>query len=184
MAGVCRLCGIRDCIKAEHSAFGYAAMKSEDVRYKDYEKLFDLKKYEGVASEVIRLAFEPKDVSAITGKIAIDPVIIDFVLNAFYAKNDAFEEEQEYRIIGARVSRDKIRKKSKRHEKEVKFRPKGGLIVPYVELFKKSKRRLPLTSIIVGPHRFQDKQAAAVMLALQSSPFAKAKVRLSNIPLC
>jgi hypothetical protein len=169
-------------IKAENSTFAYTIMKSEDVRYKDYEKLFDLKKYAGVASEVIRLAFEPQDVSAITGKIEVDPIIADFALNAFYAKNDAFEEEQEYRIIAARVRKDKI-KKGKRREKEIKFRAKGGLVVPYVEFFKRPKRRLPITSIIVGPHPYQEKQADAVMLALQSSPFAKAKMRLSNIPL-
>ena len=170
-------------IKVENSTFAYAIMKSEDVRYKDYETLFDLKKYAGVASEIIRLAFEPRDVSAITGKIEIDPVVADFALNAFYAKNYAFEEEQEYRIVGARVRKDKIRAGATRREKEIKFRAKGGLVVPYVVFLKRPKRRLPITSIIVGPHPYQEKQADAVMLALQSSPFAKAKVRLSNIPL-
>ena len=64
----------------------------------------------------------------------------------------------------------------------IKLRSKEGLIVPYIELFKGISPDLPITSIIVGPHPFQDKQEAAVRMALKSTPFSKAPVRLSAIP--
>jgi hypothetical protein len=130
------------------------------------ERLFDLHK---------------EDVSAITGKKEIDKVIADFALNAFYAKNDAFEEEREYRVIGARVSQKYILEDSRRQEKKIFFRSRGGLIVPYIEFFKEST--LPIKSIIVGPHPFQEKQMDSIRLLLDSTPFSRADVRLSNIPL-
>ena len=58
---------------------------------------------------------------------------------------------------------------------------KGSLIVPYIELFKNSKKSLPIISIIVGPHPFQDNQADAVRMAIESTPFSNTKVRLSTI---
>jgi hypothetical protein len=61
------------------------------------------------------------------------------------------------------------------------FRSRGGLIVPYIEFFKEST--LPIKSIIVGPHPFQEKQRDSIRLLLDSTPFSRADVRLSNIPL-
>ena len=40
--------------------------KSDDVRYNNYNNLFDAKMYQGVAGEMIRKMFEPRDISAIT----------------------------------------------------------------------------------------------------------------------
>jgi hypothetical protein len=145
--------------------------------------------YCGVAGELIPSLFEKyhrRDVSGITGRIEprkMDEIMIQFALTAPSLKNGGFEEEQEYRIAGGRVARDKIKWDATRHEKVIKFRSKNGLMVPYIELFKSSRLPLPIKAIIIGPHPSQDKQEIAVRMVLKSTPFAAAEVRRSDIPL-
>jgi Protein of unknown function (DUF2971) len=81
----------------EKNAFAYAVMKSNDVRYKDYEELFEPEVYRGVAGEFIRRLFETqnKDVSEITGQKDLDPVILKFASTAPFLKHEGFEEERE-----------------------------------------------------------------------------------------
>jgi hypothetical protein len=172
-------------IKVENDTFAYPWMKSDYVRYKGYDDLFDPKVYRGVAGELTRRMFEPRDVSEITGRIALremDQVMLNFANTAPFLKHEGFQEEEEYRIVAGRVDQDIIAPGSTRRVKEIKFRSKEGLIVPYIKLFEGSPRDLPITSIIVGPHPFQEKQEAAVRMALKSTPFSKADVRRSAIP--
>jgi len=170
-------------ITVENNTFAYPFIKSDYVRYKGYDDLFDREMYRGVAGELIRRMFERSgDISDITGRKELDPVMINFANTAPFLKDEGFQEEQEYRIVAGRVNQDIIAPGATRRMKEIKFRSKGGLIVPYIELFKGTSPDLPIISIIVGPHPFQDKQEAAVRMALQSTPFSKADVRLSAIP--
>lgn len=126
-------------LKVEHEKFVYPVMKSDYVRYTDYGELFDPNAYDGVAKELTRRTFERfggKDVSALTGRMDLDPVMFKFAETAPFLKHGAFEEEQEYRIVGGCVRRDKIKEGATAREKEIKFRAKAELIVPYIELFK------------------------------------------------
>jgi hypothetical protein len=172
-------------IRLENKKFAYPWIKSDYVRYKGYDKLFDPKVYRCVAGELIRRMFEPRDVSEITGRMVdkeMDTVMIAFANTAPFLKHEGFQEEEEYRIVAGRVDQDIIGSESTRLMKEIKFRSKEGLIVPYIKLFEESPRDLPITSIIVGPHPFQEKQEAAVRMALKSTLFSNADVRLSAIP--
>jgi hypothetical protein len=171
-------------MKVESDTFAYPVLKPDYVRYKGYDELFDRNMYRGVAGELIRRMFwkSSRDVSDITGEKELDPVILNFANTAPFLKDEGFQEEQEYRIVAGRVDQDKITPEATRRVKEIKFRSKEGLIVPYIELFEGVSRDLPVISIIVGPHPFQDKQEAAVRMALKSTPFSKAQVRLSAIP--
>jgi|SRR6516165_10491331 len=138
----------------------------------------------GLLGELIQRIFErsSRDISDITGRKELDSVMLDFANTAPFLKHESFQEEEEYRIVAGRVDQDKIAPGATRGVKEIKFRSKEGLIVPYIELFKGTSPDLPIISIVVGPHPFQDKQEAAVRMALQSTPFSKAHVRLSAIP--
>jgi Protein of unknown function (DUF2971) len=173
-------------IADEHDTFAYPWIKSDYVRYQGHDNLFDGEVYRGVAGELTRRIFEGSgDVSEITGRLGpreMDEIVVKFANTAPFLKHEGFQEEEEYRIVAGRVDQDKIGSDSTRRVKEIKFRSKEGLIVPYVELFKDSPRALPITSIIVGPHPFQDQQEAAVRMALKSTPFSEAQVRLSAIP--
>ena len=111
-------------IKAEHAMFAYPLMKSEDVRYKAYEDLLDREVYRGVAGELIRVVFEPRDISEITGRKELDPVVVSLAITAPFLKHEGFEEEREYRIVAGCVRNDKIREGVTLREKEIKFLPK------------------------------------------------------------
>jgi hypothetical protein len=171
-------------IRVENDTYAYPWIKSDVVRYKGYDDLFDPKVYRGVAGELIRRIFERsgRDISDVTGRMGLDDVMVNFANTAPFVKHEGFEEEKEYRIIAGRVDQDIIGADATRRVKKIKFRSKEGLIVPYINLFEGSPRDLPIRSIVVGPHPFQDKQEAAVRMALKSTPFSKAQVRLSAIP--
>ena len=134
-------------IRVEHATFAYAMMKSDYVRYKGYDDLFDPNVYRGVAGELTRRMFEPRDVSEITGRIGVkemDTVMLNFASTAPFLKHDGFQEEEEYRIVAGRVGKDKIAPEAALRVKEIKFRTKEGLIVPYIKLFEGSSRDLPI----------------------------------------
>jgi hypothetical protein len=169
-------------IKVECDTFAYPWIKSDYVRYKGYDDLFDREMYRGVAGELIRRVFDPRGISEITGRKELGPVMINFANTAPFLKHEGFQEEEEYRIVAGRVEQDKIAPEATRRVKKIEFRLQDGLIVPYIKLFEASPRDLPIKSIIVGPHPFQEKQEAAVRMALESTPFSKAEVRRSAIP--
>jgi hypothetical protein len=56
------------------------------------------------------------------------------------------------------------------------------MIVPYIDLLSRFNFDLPLKSIIVGPHPFQERQTDSVKLALEEARFPNVSVRMSAIP--
>src|SRR5262249_28249257 len=93
----------------ENNAFAYPWIKSNYVRYKGYDDLFDPEMYRGVAGELIRRMFERSgDISDITGRKELDPVMINLANTAPFLKDEGFQEEQEYRIVAGRVDQDII----------------------------------------------------------------------------
>ena len=171
-----------DLMKRETELFAYGGFRTSDVRYEKYHELFDSKMYKGVAGEMIRKLFEPRDVSQFTGRKDFDRVVIDFVNTAPFLKHNGFQEEREYRICAACIRRPQIPKEIKKHAKEIKFRTRNSGITPYIELGKGLVPSLPLKAIIVGPHPFQDRQTESVKLALEEAHFPNVQVRASAIP--
>ena len=58
--------------------------------------------------------------------------------------------------------------KTKKKIKEVRFRSRqDGSLIPYIEFFEDSDIRLPIKSIIIGPHPNQPAQRAALELLLE-----------------
>lgn len=124
--------GLDELMRRECEKFAYAGLKSSDVRYEKYNEVFDRETYMGVAGEMIRRMFEPRDVSPITGgRKNFDKVVIDFVATAPFLKHDGFQEEREYRICAVCLRRNKIPKEMKQYPKKIKFRSRNGVIVPY-----------------------------------------------------
>jgi hypothetical protein len=173
----------------EGTAYAYGVMRSRKVEYHDYEQIFDPKTYKGVAGELIRLGFlgsrpgiSMEEIANITGQKELGNVVREFAKTAPFLKHSGFEEEKEYRVAAACIREGKLFDPAKQSAKQIKFRERRRLIVPYIELFRYSKLNLPIKSIIVGPHPLQEKQVDAVRLALEPTPFAKAEVRRSEIP--
>jgi hypothetical protein len=62
-ARLCELIGI------EMNTFAHVLMKSDSVHYENYKEQVDPDYYRGVAAELIRRRYEPRDVSHITGRL-------------------------------------------------------------------------------------------------------------------
>lgn len=167
----------------EMDQFEYLMTKTDDVLYENYSSLFDGKAYEGVAGGLIYKVFQAqkKDTSSITGKKDVSDIVFDYVKVAPFLKHASFKEEQEYRLVAACNRIGKMIDGKMKPPKEIKFRSRNSLIIPYIELFKTVEELLPIKSIIVGPHPYQEKQAEAVRMALEMKRM-DAEVRLSAIP--
>ena len=174
--------GLDEALKNEVKKFAYGPIKSDDVRYGDYDGLFDAKTYQGVAGEMIRKMFEPRDVSAITGRKNFEEVVVDFVKTAPFMKHEGFSEEREYRICAVCIRSSHIPKEYKGRPKRIKFRSRNGMIVPYIDLLSRFSYNLPLKSIIIGPHPSQELHLDSVKLALEEAKFQSVPVRMSAIP--
>jgi hypothetical protein len=173
-------------VKEEYEKFSYAGFRSDNVVYEDHQELLPTESFRGVAGELVRRLFEGagKDISAITGHKNFDEAAILFAKTAPFLKHVGFSEEEEYRIsmICLRLRRGfQKAKEEKRKLKPISFRSRGSLVVPYIKLFEGFDKPLPIKSIIVGPHPYQDAQKEAALMLLESYGL-DVEVRLSSIP--
>ncbi|MEA2921084.1 MAG: hypothetical protein QOF07_1047 [Bradyrhizobium sp.] len=173
--------GIDTLAKRESEKYAVVGFKTEDVLYDRFERIFGAKDYEGLAGSMIADLFEARDISHITGKRDIDRTMIKFLSVAPFLKNPGFREEREYRMTISNISRGHIPDGEKRAPKEIKYRERAGLVVPYMELFSTVADKLPIKSIIVGPHAHQELQEESIKMMLESK-YHEVKVRRSRIP--
>jgi len=109
-------------------------------------------------------------------------------------KHPGFSEEQEVRIVAIPVH-DEVHNmavelaisegKALMPRKPKKFRERGGVLIPYLELFggaiNGSTGKLPIRRILVGPHVDSEKRAAAVRSMLKQYGMS-VPVEVSGIP--
>jgi hypothetical protein len=125
-------------------------------------------------------------VSDLLGTKVTDDFARPFLSLAPFLKDASFEEENEYRIV-ALCNRPTVSDENeKRLVKPIKFRARStGQVVPYNSLYEQptgqSKVKLPVRSIIVGPHRHQDGQRAALEILLEQAGL-QVPIRFSGIP--
>jgi hypothetical protein len=172
--------GMDELLKVEIEKFAYVGFKADDVLYDKYERLFVPDDFKGLAGEMIRRIFEPRDVSEVTGRKDIDAFMPKFMSVAPFMKHWGFREEREYRVLFSCIRSDKIPATETRPSKEIKFRIKNGQIVSYIEVFDYGPS-FPIKSIIVGPHASQELQCEAVKLMLKTEGI-DATIRVSEIP--
>jgi hypothetical protein len=165
----------------EYDRYCYAHLYSDDVKYDNHDQHVDLTIYNGVAGEMFRKLFDRHDLTDVIPDHNLDAAIVRFVGAAPFLKHKSFSEENEYRIVGTCARPKFIPAGEKREPKSIMTRPRGSMIIPYIELFD-TTRPLPIRSIIVGPHPYQEKQADAVKLMLDATSFTDVEVRLSEIP--
>ncbi len=172
--------GLEELLKVETENFAYVGCKSDDVLYENYEQLFVADDFKGLAGEMIRRIFEPRDVSSVTGRKNFDAFVPKFMRVAPFMKHWGFREEREYRILFSCIQWNKLPAGEKRPAKEIKTRVRDGQLIPYIKVFERGSR-LPIKSIIVGPHPSQELQYEAAKLMVSTEGF-DATVRLSEIP--
>ena len=165
----------------ETRKYAYASFKTEDVQYDNFDRAVNLDDYRGLAGAMIARIFEGRDISHITGDKNIDEAMAKFVMAAPFLKNAGFREEREYRLAMTTIRAEHIPSSEKRELKDIQYRDRNGLIVPYIELFPTLSDDLPINSMVVGPHPNQELQADAVKMLLESNDI-EAKVKRSSIP--
>jgi hypothetical protein len=95
--------------------------------------------------------------------------------HAIFFKHHAFREEREFRVSVIRPYTPGIR------DDEIQFRLRDGIMVPYIALRDESSGSLPLTRIIIGPHREANQRWKAVTLFLARRGL-RIPVDISDIP--
>ena len=93
-------------------------------------------------------------------------------------KNEAFEEENEWRVF--------VMLDPDEHDKEVQFRISGDLVVPIMDVEFKRKEgiiQLPIKSVILGPNVPADPGVKFVEMLLRCRGYPDVTVDRSRIPL-
>ncbi|MCX7169263.1 MAG: DUF2971 domain-containing protein, partial [Proteobacteria bacterium] len=110
-------------------------------------------------------------------------------------KHHGFSEETEVRIVVIPIHDDVYKEAIKlakinrvpplKQRKPIKFRERGGVLIPYLELFggaiNGSTGKLPIQRILVGPHIDRDKRASAVRSMVKQCGMS-VPVEVSGIP--
>ena len=104
-------------------------------------------------------------------------------------KHRGFRQEAEVRIVAALTKKhgaiDEDDPDEHRKKKTVHFKPRNGVLEPYIKLFEReaneNKADLPICKIIVGPHRDKERRKDAVKMLLNQYAI-DAKVEVSEIP--
>lgn len=172
-------------LNEEIAAFAYAGYRTADVTYENHGEHFKAEGYQQIAREMLRKLFMSNglDISEVTGKEqSLDKLFLDFLITAPFFKNTGFKEECEYRISAVCIRKNKVPKGFGKEVKTIKFRSRGSMITPYIDLFASLGKKLPLKSIIVGPHLRQSEQVEAAKLLVEAYDY-DVPIKTSQIPL-
>lgn len=85
-------------------------------------------------------------------------------------KTEHFEEEQEWRLV------------SFGEQKQVSYRPRDNVLLPYVEVVHPANTPLPIGSITVGPGKDNELTKKSIEHLLANSAYPHVQVRASEIP--
>jgi hypothetical protein len=111
------------------------------------------------------------DVQALWARLAVQAV---------FFKHSSFSEEREWRAVAVVDQEDGLA--------DVRFRPSGGVIVPYISLDMRAhsgpdRGRIPLGSVVCGPTLQAELSRRAVVMALREYGHTDCEVELSKVPL-
>src|SRR5436309_12095420 len=81
---------VDELLKVEMKKFAYAGSKSDNVLYEKYATLFLADDFKGIAGEMTRRIFEPRDVSEVTGRKDVDAFMPKFMTVAPFMKHRGF----------------------------------------------------------------------------------------------
>jgi hypothetical protein len=170
--------------KIEVNKYRYKGILTESVWYEDHEKNAGLAKFSGIMAAALRVQFkhQGKDASDVLGRTELHDFIKPFCETLPFLKPHGFREEREYRMVTLAYRRGSS-SELELPLRDIQFRSdQNGSVVPYIAVFDQSKLKLPIKSILIGPHPNQDNQQTAVELLLDQHDI-KAEVRRSKLSL-
>ncbi|MDB5762389.1 MAG: hypothetical protein JWQ21_1384 [Herminiimonas sp.] len=170
-------------LKIEESTFYYQYSMWGDVEYYDQDTgeattQPETIEWEQVLQNAIR-AYVIKPTADRLGNL-LEPITALSCLH----KHRGFSEEAEVRIVALptndEIFQEALKQGEKRPRRPIEFRPKNGVLVPYILLFG-SGTKLPIRKILVGPHPDKIKRQRAVQMLLEKHG-VEADVLVSDIP--
>jgi hypothetical protein len=174
-----------ECTKKEKQKFNYLAILTDAVSYRDHDKRVPFDKFVGLVGAMMQDMFAEGagvDISKLTGIRSLDEFAQSFLGTAPFLKDRGFEEEREYRIVALAFRSSRLDSEAVPPAKPIKFKMRpNGTLAPYIELFKELGERLPIKSVVVGPHPNQKNQMRAVELLLEQYGL-DVPIRASGIP--
>ena len=175
-------------VEQEKQKWAYQGILSDAVHYRNFGDYVDLKDFDGFAATMFKevldevLPSAKKRLKEILGTRAINDYGQAYLSKVPFLKNLGFEEEREYRLAALCNRVGFKEEEDTRDHKQFHFRTRpDGRITPYIKLFEGLIDRLPIKSIIVGPHPNQQSQFDAVKIMISQLGF-DAELRASNIP--
>jgi len=109
-------------------------------------------------------------------------LILEMTDWACTVKHRAFSEEKEWRIITYPRGATLVGAGPENYE-GVSVRPTPKLLLPYMVLEPRSRKRLPLIEIRCGPSQFQEQSARAMDILLRKHGYKHLPVTFSGVPL-
>lgn len=174
-----------DRIKAEEvDKHQYKGILTNQVWYDHHEEKAQLDRFKGIAAAALKVHFghHGKDASAVLGRGELVDFVNHFVEVMPFLKPEGFHEEREYRMV-ALAYRKSASLGPNPPLRNTQFREsENGAVVPYISVFDGSDLKLPIKSVLIGPHPNQDNQQTAVELLLDQHGI-DAKVRRSTLSL-
>lgn len=175
-------------LKEEHDRFHYQHMFMGDVEYRGMDSRQLQTQPETLEQEkVVRDAI--RDFLVNGGQDRLDPLLRAITMLSCSHKHRGFREESEVRIVAV-PSNPTLLVEGQHHgderpKKPVHFLVSAGVTKPYIKLFGTKSdgavRKLPIRSIIVGPHPDQLRRRKAVKMLL-SEHEVNAEIYESKIP--
>lgn len=178
---------LEEILTIEAKRFEYSAVMIADIIYSDDEQKLEeeLSNDLAILADIAKQFFNHKNLNQkimTEAKKGFHP----FVNCISRFKHYGFSEENEVRVVALpTIIDDKYLKLAKTNdvtlmpEKMKKFRRKKGKSISFIELFNLDDIDLPITNIIIGPHKEKETRAVALRKRLRNT---KIEITCSDIP--
>lgn len=171
----------------ESEQFFYQHAQISDVFYHGESDISDQKFSDVIECEeqilrtVVDFIAEPRPES-------FEPLYQPIISLSCLYKHWGFAEEQEVRIAAVPANKDIYNQHKQdggaKEQKPISAFPRNGMLIPYIELLKKSapeNKKLPIKSIIIGPHKKATERQKTVEQFVSANGY-EIEVMTSEIP--
>lgn len=177
----------------ERETFRYQGILTNEVFYRDHDDRVRAEEFDGIAGILLKNLFPDNtdEVSRILGVTkTTDDFARPFLSITPFLKDARFEEENEYRIVAMCNRPTMADVNDKRPAKPIKFRARtSGQLVPYISLYEqprsqsgqRTKIKLPIKAVMVGPNSHQEGQRAALEILFEQAGL-DVPIKFSGIP--
>lgn len=179
---------LNDLIEQENKKYLYTGIRWGDVNYHDEKnseatELEEVREFEEVIHDSLVKFMKTNE------RQALESLYEPISYLSCITKHDGFHEENEVRIVVTTGTDDFVKEVrglgDARPDKFIHHYSRGGMLVPYIRLFEGMdsglRGKLPIKSVIVGPHPDKIKRKQSVELLLKQHDI-DAEVTVSSIP--